>query len=349
MKRGPIAIDRTSATPAAMRTRITTRLHESVRHDLEPDRARALHEDRVAGLHDACARARRPRPPSRPTRRARSRARARRRRRRRRPPRSPRRSRRGNRGASPPSSAISPSTATVRRPSARSRRCASAARIATGFAFQASLISRPPPGSAVSCERQREKSTSTGSRGGSRPSASSRRQRSGGVRGLMPSREPEDDVAPVPRRACARHSPSTSGAPKRRTSSPSGTNGSSSGACSGSDRDGARLVLFEQLGLRARDVLDAAEQLEMDGRDRRDDPDMRPRDLGEVADLARAAHRHLGDDDFGVGLDPAERQRQADLVVEAVLGRDRAPVRAHSAARMSFVDVFPTVPVIATT
>src|ERR1700693_3305881 len=54
------------------------------------------------------------------------------------------------RPASSPSSAISPRIATVRRPPARSNRWPSAARIATGFAFQASLISSPPPGSSLS-------------------------------------------------------------------------------------------------------------------------------------------------------------------------------------------------------
>src|SRR5207248_9776577 len=80
----------------------------------------------------------------------------------------------------------------------------------------------------------------------------------------------------------------------------------------------------EQLRLRARDVLDAAEQLEMDRRDRGDDADVRARDLGERPDLPRSAHAHLGDDDVGVGLDAAERQRQPDLVVVAVLGGDDA-------------------------
>ena len=41
------------------------------------------------------------------------------------------------------------------------------------------------------------------------------------------------------------------------------------------------------------------------------------------------AHRHLRHDDLGVGLDQTERERQADLVVEAVRRRDRAPVRAQ--------------------
>ena len=42
----------------------------------------------------------------------------------------------------------------------------------------------------------------------------------------------------------------------------------------------------------------------------------------ERADLPEPAHAHLGDDDVGVGLEAAERERQADLVVEA-----RPPLR----------------------
>ena len=44
----------------------------------------------------------------------------------------------------------------------------------------------------------------------------------------------------------------------------------------------------------------------------------------QLRDLAEAAHAHLDDADLGVGLEPAERQRHAELVVEAALGRDRA-------------------------
>ena len=44
-------------------------------------------------------------------------------------------------------------------------------------------------------------------------------------------------------------------------------------------------------------------------------------------DLAEAAHPHLGDADLGVGLEPAERQRHAELVVVVALVRDRARVR----------------------
>ncbi len=64
------------------------------------------------------------------------------------------------------------------------------------------------------------------------------------------------------------------------------------------------------------------------GRDVRDQPDLRPGERGEPGDLAEPAHPHLDDAELGVGLDPAERQRHAELVVEVPLGGDRAEMRA---------------------
>ena len=107
-----------------------------LRDDLESHRARALHEHDVArpqlGAQPRRGLGRRRRPTRRrrrararrPRSRARSRARAR-----------ARRSRAWYAGASAPSSAISPSTATRRCPPPRSARCSSAARIETGFAL----------------------------------------------------------------------------------------------------------------------------------------------------------------------------------------------------------------------
>ena len=121
----------------------------------------------------------------------------------------------------------------MRRPPARSRRCASAARIATGFAFHESLISSPPPGSSVSWERQSENSTSTGSAGGSTPSASAAVSAAAAFVAWWRAVKPNTTSRPC-QRTCVRPSrTSASGAPKRRTSSPSGTNGSSAGASSG--------------------------------------------------------------------------------------------------------------------
>ena len=74
-----------------------------------------------------------------------------------------------------------------------------------------------------------------------------------------------------------------------------------------------------------------------------------PRDLAQRGDLAEAAHRQLEHADLGVGLEPAERQRHAQLGVVARLRGHGARVRRQSAARMSFVDVLPTEPVMPTT
>ncbi len=78
--------------------------------------------------------------------------------------------------------------------------------------------------------------------------------------------------------------------------------------------------------------------------------DVGPADLGEVGDLAQAAHRQLADDGLGAGLDQAERQRQPDLGVVVRGARDRRAGRgASSAARMSLVEVLPVEPVTPTT
>ena len=64
--------------------------------------------------------------------------------------------------------------------------------------------------------------------------------------------------------------------------------------------------------------------------DARDHADVRSCHRAQLGDLADPAHAHLADDDLGVGLDPRQRQRQADLVVVPALGRDGLRVRpAH--------------------
>ena len=55
--------------------------------------------------------------------------------------------------------------------------------------------------------------------------------------------------------------------------------------------------------------------------------DLGPGERGERRDLAEPAHPHLDDAELGLGLDPAERQRHAELVVVVRLGRDGAQVR----------------------
>ena len=62
----------------------------------------------------------------------------------------------------------------------------------------------------------------------------------------------------------------------------------------------------------------------MNRTDRRDDADVGAGDLAELRDLSEAAHAHLDEAELGVGLQPPERQRHAELRVVARLGRDRA-------------------------
>jgi hypothetical protein len=88
------------------------------------------------------------------------------------------------------------------------------------------------------------------------------------------------------------------------------------------DRDPAGRQRVEQLGLRARNVFETAELLEMRGRDGGDHSHIGAGDVGECPDLPRAAHPHLGHDDLGIRLDAREREWKPDLVVEAGLRRD---------------------------
>ena len=115
------------------------------------------------------------------------------------------------------------------------------------------------------------------------------------------------------------------------------------------DRRGAGPQVGEQLGLRRRDRLERAEQLEVDRADVGDHADVGLGDRRQLGDLAGAAHRHLEHEHLGAGGRREDRQRQADLGVEVLRVGDDADVRASIAARMSFVDVLPVEPVIATT
>ena len=94
----------------------------------------------------------------------------------------------------------------------------------------------------------------------------------------------------------------------------------------GNDRGAAGRERLDQLGLGAGDVLDRPDELEVDRRDVRDQSDLGPGERGEPRDLAEPAHAHLDDADLGVGLDPAQGERDAELVVEVPLRGDRSPV-----------------------
>jgi hypothetical protein len=80
--------------------------------------------------------------------------------------------------------------------------------------------------------------------------------------------------------------------------------------------------------VRLSDALDRAEELEMFGTDVRNDDDVRARDLAERGDLAETAHPHLRHEHPGLRLEPADGERNADLIVEAALGEDRRNVRS---------------------
>ena len=106
----------------------------------------------------------------------------------------------------------------------------------------------------------------------------------------------------------------------------------------------------DQLGLRGGDRLDRAEQLEVHRADVDDHADVGLGDRGQLGDLAGAAHRHLEHEHLGAGRRAEDRQRQPDLGVEVLRGRDRrAGAVASIAARRSFVEVLPVEPVIAMT
>ena len=81
------------------------------------------------------------------------------------------------------------------------------------------------------------------------------------------------------------------------------------------DRCTARGKRVDQLRLGAGDVLHRTEKLEVDRPDARNHSDVGSGDRAKLGDLPEPAHPHLQDDHLCVGFDPAQRQRQADLVV----------------------------------
>ena len=99
------------------------------------------------------------------------------------------------------------------------------------------------------------------------------------------------------------------------------------GARRGDDGDSARRQRRNRLGVRLRHPFDGAEELEMLWADVRHEDDRRARDGAQRRDLTQPSHTHLGHEHAGLGLEPAHRQREADLVVEAPLGPDRRNLR----------------------
>ena len=227
-----------------------------------------------------------------------------------------------------------PRIATRRRPAPRSARWRSAASIEVGFALYASLTTKPPPGSGellAAPGRDPHRRCALG-----QPVERQAERVVGGQRGesvlrLVARGEREADPAAAERdvarrRRGARRRPVRRGGSRCRP-----RRCGSSSADVGHDGDPALWERGDELRLRARDSVDRADELEVDRPDGGDHADVRPRDLAELGDLAEAAHRQLDDADLGVGLEPAERQRDAELGVVAPLGRDRADDAARRA------------------
>ena len=148
-----------------------------------------------------------------------------------------------------------------------------------------------------------------------------RGQRCGGVRDVVLGREVEADAA---RPSCVRPRARPRARPGRTTVDVVALDRE----LLRHDRGAAGRQRRDQLALRPLHAFERADELEVDGPDVRDHADVRPRDPAEVGDLAEAAHRELEDADLGVRLEAAERERHADLVVEARLGGDRAGRRS---------------------
>ncbi len=93
---------------------------------------------------------------------------------------------------------------------------------------------------------------------------------------------------------------------------------------------------LDQLRLGAGDVLERSEELEVHRPDARDHSDVGPGDRAKLGDLPEPAHPHLQDDHLCVGFDPAQRQRQADLVVLTPFSHHGRSVRATERAENVF-------------
>src|SRR4051794_41356147 len=79
------------------------------------------------------------------------------------------------------------------------------------------------------------------------------------------------------------------------------------------DRRPARGKRIDELALRTPHAFEGLDELEMHRPDVRDDPDLWARDLAQRGDLPEAAHCELEHAPLRLGLEPAERERHADL------------------------------------
>src|SRR5919197_566271 len=95
----------------------------------------------------------------------------------------------------------------------------------------------------------------------------------------------------------------------------------------GDNRDAARWQRCDQLRLRLHHALERADLLQVHGSDGGHDADVGPRVPRQLGDLAEAAHRELDDAQLRFGLEPAESERHAELVVVTPLSGDCSELR----------------------
>ena len=102
-------------------------------------------------------------------------------------------------------------------------------------------------------------------------------------------------------------------------------------------RGGGVVESRHHFALGARDALEAAEALEMLGAGVGDEPDRGPRELHEVGDFAGAIGADLDHRVTVRGIEPVQRERHADVVVEIAARRERV-ARALEDGRGHFLD-----------
>ncbi len=97
------------------------------------------------------------------------------------------------------------------------------------------------------------------------------------------------------------------------------------------DRGAVSRQLVQQLGFRFGRAIHGLEELEMIGADVRDEPQCGPSDLAQARGLAHVVDAHLDDGRFVPDVQPEQRIRDADPVVQIALGLQRAPTRGEHA------------------
>ena len=218
-----------------------------------------------------------------------------------------------------------PSTASRRRPSARSARWRSAAATDVGFAFQASFTTKPPPGNGSSSPRQREIRDIGGALRGALERQAERLVRVECSQRVLRLVRPRSGKW-MRRSRKATVTPRSSGSAvdrgTRRTSRSARRYGSSS-ADSGTIAGAPAGSASSSSAFDAGDPVDRPDAFEVHRADRGDHRSVGAGEAAQLGDLAEPAHAHLDEAELRVGLEAAERERDAELGVEARLGRDR--------------------------